>query len=203
MDLTTVSATTNRDAWAPLIERAKRLDPEALDEIVEKLAPRLFAFLFRLTGRRTEAEELVQEVFLRVVRWIDRYEHDGRFEPWLFRIASNAFRDRKRHERRHPPPASLDGGTEDGEVERGDDAALTDRDGPAPEAKVMREEDVDRLDRALQRLSEAEREVVLLRHYSGMSFEEIAVLMETPLGTALARAHRGLKKLREWMELST
>ena len=61
-------------------------------------------------------------------------------------------------------------------------------------------EDVDRLQRALENLPETEREVVMLRHYSNLSFAEIAELMGTPLGTALARAHRGLHKLRAMMD---
>ena len=58
------------------------------------------------------------------------------------------------------------------------------------------------MQQAIERLPETDRQVILLRHYSGMSFNEIAELMGTPLGTALARAHRGLAKLRRWMEES-
>jgi RNA polymerase sigma-70 factor (ECF subfamily) len=203
MDPSILSPTPNRDSWAPLIHRAKQLDPDAFDELVDALSPRLYGFLFRLTGRRQEAEELVQEVFLRIVRRIGQYEHDGRFEPWIFRIAANVVRDRQRHERRHPPHMSLEGEFDDGSTTRGRRIDPAESNGSAPSAAIERDEVSDRLGQALQCLSEAEREVILLRHYSGMSFEEIAALMETPLGTALARSHRGLKKLREWMESPT
>ena len=66
----------------------------------------------------------------------------------------------------------------------------------SPEDALDRAEQVDRLQRALSRLSDAEREVILLRHFSQLSFKEVAEAMGTPLGTALARAHRALKHLR-------
>jgi len=61
-------------------------------------------------------------------------------------------------------------------------------------------ESIGNVEKALERLPESEREVILLRHYGNLTFEEIAAIMGTPLGTALARAHRGLGKLRKWVE---
>lgn len=200
MDKTTVPPTTNSDRWMALIERARKLDAEAFDEIVDELSPRLYGFVYRLIGRPCDAEEIVQDIFLRIVRTIDRYEHDGRFEPWVFRIASNAVRDRRRRQRRRPPEQAIDGEFDHGQAADGRTDVLVDTAGFSPGSAMSLAEDVDRLNQALCRLPEGEREVILLRHYSGMSYEEIAALMETPLGTALARAHRGLKKLRGWME---
>lgn len=65
-----------------------------------------------------------------------------------------------------------------------------------PEQRIMQAEASDRLETCLRRLTEPEREILMLRHYSGLSFSEIARLLEVPLGTALARAHRALKRLR-------
>ena len=136
----------------------------------------------------------MQEVFVRVVRVIGRYEHDGRFDAWLFRIAANLARDRHRATARRPDVASLE--------------AIEGAGGPCAEAKVgsasacgfEMAEAMDRIQALMPRLPDAEREVILLRHYGHLTFAEIAAMMGTPLGTALARSHRGLGKLRAWME---
>jgi RNA polymerase sigma-70 factor (ECF subfamily) len=177
------------DPLANLIERAQARDPGAFDALVEQYSSRLYGYLYRLVGSRTEAEDLLQEVFVRLVKTIGKYRHDGRFDGWLFRIATNLVRDRVRRSRSRPA-----GG--DAEVLR--DLAA---DGPAsdPAARVRLAEERDRLQWALEQLSPAEREVVMLRHFTELSFKEIAEMMGTPVGTALARAHRGLAHLRELM----
>ena len=182
-----------------LIERAQRLDPDAYDALVEAFGPRLFGFLYRLTGSRDEADDLLQDVFLRVVRMLPSYTHSGRFEAWIFRIAANLGRDRIRRVRRTPTIVSLTQATDDGEdAERA--GGDTDGAGGAPDAPLIRREQLDRMQIALGQLPAPEREVIMLRHYSELGFAEIADLMGTPLGTALARAHRGLARLRQLME---
>lgn len=179
---------------------AKRGDPAAFDRLVEEFGPRLFGFALRLLNGKDEAEDVVQEVFLKVVRTIEQYEHDSRFEAWLFRIAANAVRDRIRSSRRSVSASGGAGPVTEEEMERAmyprrDDASIR-----GPLETMENNEDVDRVQNCLSRLPLAEREVIMLRHYSSMSFAEIAEMMGTPIGTALARAHRGLAKLREWME---
>lgn len=192
--------TKTTDDLAALIQGAQNRETEAYDRLVERYAPRLYGFMYRLLGRREEAEDLVQDVFVRVVRTLDSYEHDGRFEPWLFRIAANVARDRIRRQTRSPHWASLDAETHGHRmvVEAGQD------DQPAKKLGIEDSGDAShvagRLQAALEQLPEPERQVVLLRHYGQMSFADIAAMMETPVGTALARAHRGLAKLRRLME---
>ena len=189
------------DDLTSVIGRARRLDASAFETLVDAYSGRLYGFLFRLTGRRDDAEELVQEVFVRLVRMIPSYEHDGRFEAWLFRIATNLARDRIRRITRAPEVSSADA-TEEEDDGRSVWERLGDLSGPSPEVEAELAEDVDRLQRCLAKLSQPEREVILLRHYTRMGFAEIAEAMGTPLGTALARSHRGLAKLRRWMESS-
>jgi RNA polymerase sigma-70 factor (ECF subfamily) len=184
-----------------LLERAQALDPDAFDRLVDLYGRRVHAFLLRMTGRREDAEDLLQEVFLRLVRMLPSYSHQGNFEGWLFRIAANLGRDRIRRIRRSPIVASLSSGSENppaSDGERGWDGA--DEAAEPPDSGLLRNEQIDRMQRALTQLPDAEREVVLLRYYSSMSFAEIAEAMDTPLGTALARSHRGLTKLRRLME---
>jgi RNA polymerase sigma-70 factor (ECF subfamily) len=183
-----------------LIRRAQAKDPDAFDELVDRFGPRLFGFLFRLSGSRSEAEDMLQELFLRVVRRIDRYRDVGQFEAWLFRIASNLARDRIRRLQRTPESVPFEDGDQRSEsagvVSRAAGGSWTND--PA-ESAALREQS-DRLNLALERLPEAEREVVMLRHFSHLSFAEIAASMGTPVGTALARAHRGLAKLRAMLQ---
>lgn len=190
----------DEEALAAVIQAAQGGDPAAYDVLVEQYGGRVFGFLFRLTGSRHDAEDLMQDVFLRVVRTLARYDHDGRFEAWIFRIAANLVRDRVRRAKRTPRTFDLGDGGDFGAASAGTDgwAGL----GGAAEsvdAPLVRGEEVAELNQALDRLPPGEREVILLRHFSQMSFKEIAELMGTPLGTALARAHRGLARLRALM----
>ncbi len=189
-------------AWlADVIERAQDREPAAFEALIEAYGRRLYGFLYRLTGDHDEADDLLQEVFLRVVRTIERYEHDGRFEPWLFRIAMNLARDRVRRIRRSP--IGLVGDHESSSTEQRTANPLDQvaaEQGIRPDEAAELADQIDQLQSALPHLGQAEREVIMLRHFSGMSFKEIAEVMDTPLGTALARAHRGLKRLRQIME---
>ncbi|MFQ5490293.1 MAG: RNA polymerase sigma factor [Phycisphaerae bacterium] len=189
------------DRLEPLIERARQQEPAAFAALIDLYAGRLYGYLYRLTGARAEAEDLLSELFVRLVRTLPQYEHDGRFEGWLFRIATNLARDRLRKVRRAPAVLSLDAD----QVGQGQDepalaAALADLSNSPPDAPLELREETDALQQALAKLPAGEREVVMLRHFSGMSFAEIAEAMGTPRGTALARAHRGLKKLRAILE---
>ena len=186
------------DELADVIARARRREPAAFNTLVTAYGARLYGYFYRLTGSRHDAEDLLQEVFVRLVRMIGRYEHDGRFEGWLFRIATNLVRDRVRRSK-----TARSAGDHSGLRGAGVEAeSAGDRPDPAaegPSVPLERAENLDRLQRAVGQLPEAEREVILLRHFSQLSFREIAEQMGTPLGTALARAHRGLARLRELM----
>lgn len=180
---------------AAIIADAQRGDPAALSALVDQYSDRLFGFFFRMAGHRTEAEDLMQEVFLRVVRMIGSYKDEGRFEPWLFRIAANLARDRIRRIRRSPARM-----TAAGDDPEGDPLSEIAGEAERPDHPLERSEDVERLNAALEQLPDGEREVIMLRHFSQLSFKAIAELLSVPLGTALARSHRGLQRLRNLME---
>jgi RNA polymerase sigma-70 factor, ECF subfamily len=189
------------EALSAAIRGAQRGESACLDRLVERFAGRIFGFLYRMTGSRQDAEDLMQEVFVRLVRMIGAYKHDGRFEAWIFRIAANLARDRVRKVRRSPKLLAL--------VESDADSASASGALPMDElasaeepvdAGLVRAESVDALHAALNELPAAEREVIMLRHFSQMTFKEIAEATNVPLGTALARGHRGLARLRGIME---
>lgn len=178
-----------------LLDRARRHEADALEALVERYSPRVYALLLRLTSSRDVAEDFLQETFLRVVRTIGTYEHVGRFEAWLFRIAANLARDYARQRRRIGPIASLSSPDVDGAP-----TAAIDPEVPASVGERVESQELSaQLASALAQLPDADREILLLRHYSELSFREIAEILGVPLGTALARAHRALQKLRAQM----
>lgn len=185
-----------------LIRRAQRREPDALGRLAEHFGPRLHGFLVRMCGSGDVADDLLQETFVRLVRTIDSYQHDARFAAWLYRIATNLAHDHRRRIRRRGATLSLDAAP--GERDRGDAERFewgpVDAGGPSPDAGAIAGEQQARLAAAMDELSEMDREILLLRHFSELPFAEIAALLEIPLGTALARAHRALARLRGALE---
>lgn len=175
-----------------ILDAARRREPAAFERLMELYQRRLHGYFYRLTGSRHDADDLVQELFLRVVRTIDRYSHDGHFEAWLFRIATNLVRDRARRVRANPLRMPGEGQQTDADRPESTPGEIVD----LPWADMDRSEQAERLAEAMRQLPAGEREVILLRHYTDLSFREIAEVMSTPLGTALARGHRGLARLR-------
>ncbi len=174
------------------VRSARAGQPEGYRALLEVLGPRLMGYFYRATGDRHEAEDLLGELMLRLVRTLPKYDERGRFEPWLFRIAANLVRDRLRRRRSAGPRLSLSVGGEDGEP-------LADEicdGGPDVADTLVAREEGQALRAALETLDEPTRQTLLLRHFGQMSFAEIAQTMGCPLGTALARAHRGLRALR-------
>ena len=128
-------------------------------------------------------------MFVKLVRSLKRYREQEKFEVWLFKIARNRIVDHWRKNR--PIPISGTADTDDDDPMAKIIGRETD-----PGVTVENSEQYDRLQQALGTLPDEQRETILLRYFSGMSFAEIAKLTGRPLGTALARAHRGLEKLR-------
>lgn len=169
-----------------IVDGCKSGNAESFAQLLEMYAARCFGYFYRLTGDRDLSEELLSELFMKLVEKIESYK-GGSFESWLFRIASNIFHDHLRSKKRQKK--LLDSRRMDLEL------------GIAGFRQSDIEDDrLDRLQVQLARLDADTRELIMLRFYSELSFKEIAELRSEPLGTALSRLHRGLKKLREFME---
>ena len=166
-----------------LLVRAASGDEAAWREVVERWSPRVFGFLRTYTRDPELAEEIVQSVFCTVARKLADYEEQGRFEAWLFRIALNRLRDEMRRRKKHARPM---------EAEVLADLAPTAR----AEERASGEE-LAALREGLEQLPEQDRLVIELRHHGGMAFQQMADLLQEPLGTLLARHHRALRKLRD------
>ncbi len=169
---------------------------DGLAALLEAYGPRLFGYFLRATGSHHDAEDLLSEMALRLVRQIGKYDDRGRFEPWLFRIAANMIRDRIRRYKSHPTAMSLSIESDDGTRAADTLAGKWQK----VDAGMMAAEASDGLAKALEQLDAGTREMVLLRYFGQMSFKELADTFECPLGTVLARVHRGLAALREMLE---
>lgn len=175
-----------------LVRAARSGRTEAVERLVDAYAPRLYGLLYRMTGSAPDAEDLLQETYIKMLRGLDGYEESGRFEPWLFSIAANMARDWRRRQGR-TIEATGPG------VDANDGGEQTPTSQPQAESRAILAEQTDRLQTALSELSASEREIVTLRFFSDLSFKEIAQLLKVPLGTALARAHRAVRHLRAKM----
>ena len=181
-----------------LIAAARAGQGEAYRGLLAAYAPRLYGYFYRATGSHHDAEDLLGDLMLRLVRRMGDYDDRGRFEPWLFSIAANLVRDRIRRSRSRPGMSSLESDDEEG-GSLGD--ALPGSDRPI-ETHMLQQELGQELSAALAMLEETSRQMVLLRHFAQLSFKEIAEIFKCPLGTVLARVHRAIKVLRTVMEKS-
>jgi RNA polymerase sigma-70 factor (ECF subfamily) len=180
------------------ISAAQTGDAEGFRAILAAYGSRLYGYFYRTTRNHHDAEDLLGELSLKLVRRLGDYDDRGRFDQWLFRIAANMVRDRIRRAKAAPPAASLSAGSEDGKA-LGDSLPAA---GRAVDAELLAREASAELSEALDQLDEKTRQMILLRHFGQMSFKELAEMFECPMGTALARVHRGLAKLRHLMTAS-
>jgi len=174
-----------KEALERTLQRAAGGDETAWRRIVEAYGPRVFGLIRAQCGNVELAEEITQSAFCTIVTRIGQYTELGRFESWLFRIAMNRLRDEMRRRKRQARP-----------VETEALAGLAGADEEAPSAPA---DEVRALRAAVDRLSEADRRVIHLRHFAGLSFARIAEVLGEPLGTVLARQHRALGKLRQML----
>lgn len=179
-----------------LMEAFRDGDAKAFEQLVSRHQRGIYNFLLRSVRDRARAEELLQEVFLRVIRSKQRYERTAKFTTWLYAIARNLCVDESRRAR-FRDHASLDAGRpgKDGEGGRSMLATLAADDVPtdeAAEAGTLRE----RLAAAVDHLPEEQREVFLLRQLAGLSFREIGETVGIPENTVKSRMRYALEKLR-------
>ncbi|HNX27219.1 MAG TPA: RNA polymerase sigma factor [Phycisphaerae bacterium] len=168
--------------------------PDGVEWIMRQYSSRLYGYFLRSTGCMHEAEDLMGELWVRLLRTLGSYSHTGRFDQWLFRIAANLVRDRIRRKVARGTIMSLDSGSEGATLDH------VDIDQPEPIEVLKSVEARHAVQAALAKLDEKTREMILMRHFGQMSFAELAKEFNCPIGTVLARVHRGLQKLRQMLE---
>jgi RNA polymerase sigma factor (sigma-70 family) len=155
---------------------------EMLAVLFERHHVRLYNFFLRLSGDRSLSEDLVQEVFLRILKYRHTFRGDSKFSTWMYQIGRNAHID---HLRSRSPEVSLDSSWEQEASPQ-----------PLPAQKAESEQQADLLARALERLPLRKREVLLLSRFQGLKYEEIAGLLACSVQSVKVRVHRALKDLR-------
>lgn len=166
-----------------IIIGCKKGDHACFSQIVDLYGKRLFGYFYRLTGNREVSEDLLSELFVKLVEKIAGYK-GGSFDGWLFAMGSNIFYDHLRFKQRQS--RLLDEHKRRLEFES------------APVENLPGDE-TDKMQSALGKLDADVREAILMRFYSQLSFKEIADSRGEPIGTTLSKVHRGLKRLRELM----
>ena len=161
-------------------------DSDAVSRWVREHGRSVRGYLLRLVRRPDVADDLTQEVFRRAWQARDRYQELGHERAWLLRIADNLACDRARRQGREQ--------TVDEETWRHLEPAGN---SPRPDERLAREESRAELAQALDRLTDMQQRVLLLRFYGEMDFAQIAQVVGCPLGTALSHARRGLMSLRK------
>jgi RNA polymerase sigma-70 factor (ECF subfamily) len=176
------------------VERAQSGDSDAFRLLVEQHSRAVFRLAFRMTGNEQDAEDVVQETFLRAYRQLDKYEARSSFSTWLYRIASNysldLIRMRKRHEEKR----------ERGKAEERDILQTLPVNAPGPDRILYSNQVQERVNEALNELSAQERTAFVLRHFEGMSIDEIGEALGTGTNATKHSIFRAVQKLRRSLE---
>jgi RNA polymerase sigma-70 factor (ECF subfamily) len=181
--------TASQDADHQRMMAVAQGDLASMDDIYQNRHKPLFRFFFRLTGRQAKAEDLVHEVFVRMIRYRHTYETErnegestGAFEAWMYRIARNTLADDAR-KNRHEVAAA------DGELE----SIASGR--PTPFDTAAKRQDLALLYRAMRELSDEKRELLVLTRFHGLSYEQIGRILGCETGTVKGRVFRAMKEL--------
>jgi RNA polymerase sigma-70 factor (ECF subfamily) len=169
-----------------LIEQAQQGDRNAFGELVSRYYPGVVRVVYRLCGDTGLAEDMAQEAFLRGWVNLSSFRPQSSLRNWLYRIAANATLDVLRRR----PEEALE-----------DEAAQMVPDQEAgPEATLIEKERVALLQQAMRSLPEAARSVLVLREYGGLSYQEIANVLDVPVGTVMSRLNYARNRLRELLK---
>ncbi len=177
-----------------LARRAASADAEAWDEIIERYGERIYNLAYRFTGNAAEAEDLTQDIFLKLYRNLDRYRGDVPLMAWALRLSRNLCIDHYRHHRARRQAETVS-----------DEVLQHMPSGDDVEARSQKRERRRLVHQVLAEMSENLASVVMLRDLQGLSYDEIAAFFEVPVGTIksrLSRARRELvRRVRERLEI--
>jgi len=170
----------------------------AFRELVRRYQRPVFSLIYRMVRDRETAEDLAQETFIKVLNAIDSYRPEHKFSSWIFKIANNAAIDHLR--RRDPDLLSLDGAPDAVSAERQEATALQVRAaGESPLDELEARELGSHIESAIARLRPEYRACIMLRHVEGRAYEEIAAILDLPLGTVKTYIHRARGELRDML----
>ena len=177
-----------------LVARATAGDVDSFNQLVTRWERPVYALAYRTLGREEDARDVVQEAFLRAFRGLKGFKGQAKFSSWLYRITLNLCRDWIRRERR-APIVQVPEGTDP--VDLADERVAP---AESVEELVARREMSSAVARAMAELPEEQRTAIMLKEYHGLTFQEIAEMLNCPLSTVKTRLYQGLSVLRRRLE---
>lgn len=184
-----------RDVDLALVRRVQNGERQAFDLLVLKYQRRIMRLLSRMVDDPAEVEDLAQEAFIKAWRALPQFRGESAFYTWLYRIAVNTARTALTARQRQPQAQAQSGlETTDGETFSPNDS-LTDHD--TPESAAVSREIAHTVNLAIEDLPEDQRTAIVLREIEGMSYEEIARIMQCPIGTVRSRIYRAREAIAQ------
>ena len=177
-----------------LVSRILEGDRDRFTELVKRYEKRIVNYVYRITHRYEEAHDLAQEIFVKVFVALDRYDPKYQFSTWLFRIAQNTAIDALRKKSIVEVPIAKPAGDEDNK-----DREFADT-GVSPYRALKNKQLASAIDNAVRELPADYRELIQLRHFAELSYEEIASMKKLPLGTVKNKLFRARNILKETLE---
>lgn len=178
-----------------LARLALKGDQRAFAELVDIYQDKLFHMAYRMLNNRQEAEDVVQDTFLRVYKNLDRFDETMKFSTWIYRIATNLCIDRLR---RRKPVYSLD--AESNEYEGLDGYSMIPSDNRTPESELLLSDTQRIIHQAIDSLPAKYKSVMVLRYIQDLSLQEVGDILDMPVTTIKTRVHRGREFLRKKLE---
>jgi RNA polymerase sigma-70 factor (ECF subfamily) len=182
-----------------LMIRFSEGDESAFEQLVQLHEKEILNYFYRLTRQKQAAEDLTQELFLRILRYKKTYKPQSSFKYFIFRLARNLWIDEYRKQKIRPRLVPLDVRSRDkGEQQIGPQARL-ESDDEGLEKKAVLQDRVSKLEKAIDMLSDKQKEVVVLCFEGSLKYQEIAEIVQVPLGTVKSRIHSAVLRLKELM----
>ncbi len=176
-----------------LLGLSQKGDIEAFEMLMEKYQKKVFNIALRLLGNHDDANEVTQEVFIRIFKSMGSFKGESQISTWIYRIATNACLDELR-KRKNKWIMSLD---EEYHKENGDYIIQVEDDKPTPDVILEQKTLKSAVNNAIDKLSEKYKLIIVLRDIQGFSYEEISEIVKTPVGTVKSRINRARLQLKE------
>ncbi len=189
----------SQEADLQMVKKVQKGDRRAFDMLVMKYQQRIAALISRYVKDSHEVQDVAQEAFIKAYRAINNFRGDSAFYTWMYRIAINTAKNHLLIKNRRPPGSDVE--LEDAEFYEGSDGL---KDHTTPENSLSRDRLESAVYKAIEGLPEDLKMALTLREFDGMSYEEIADVMETPIGTVRSRIFRAResvdKKIQPFLE---
>lgn len=187
--------TSARETDQRLVERVQKGDKRAFDLLVKKYQHKIIALVGRYIQDQHEMQDVAQEAFIKAYRALGNFRAESAFYTWMYRIAINTAKNHLVSRGRRPPGTDVD-------IDEAEIYSVTPqmKDSDTPEANLMRDELEERIFTAIRQLPDDLKTAISLREFDGMSYEEIAEVMQCPVGTVRSRIFRAREAIDKAIE---